>query len=241
MNRPLLAVAHRGYSARFPENTPAAFSAAYDLGVFAVETDVRLTADNVPVCMHDPDLQRLARRPERIAQTPLAEAERLLHEAGRELCRLESALHLAAERRGRLLLDVKDPASLPFIHALLERLAMPRDAVVLGLRSPEQVRTWRSLDTQRPVLGFLGNVGDIPAFLAAGGTIIRFWEEDLLRQPQLVACAGGSPFWVMAGARACGCGDITPERIEAVRALGAEALLLNDPALLFRAGQGRCA
>ncbi len=233
MNRSLLAVAHRGYSSRFPENTPAAFAAACELGVFAVETDVRLTADNVPVCMHDPDMQRLARRPERIAETTLDEARKILHEAGRELCLLEDALKLMKSLRGRLLLDVKDPSSLPLIHELLERLAMPLDAVVPGLRSIDQVRVWRSLDAGRPVLGFLDDVRDIPAFLAEGGTIIRFWEEDLMRQPELVKLAGDAPFWVMAGARASGCGETTPERIETVLALGAEALLLNDPALLL--------
>lgn len=233
MNRSLLAIAHRGYSSRFPENTPAAFAGACDLGVFAVETDVRLTADNVPVCMHDPDLLRLARRPERIAETTLDEARKILHEAGRELCLLEDAFRLMKSIRGRLLLDVKVPSSLPLIHELLERLAMPLDAVVLGLRSVDQVRVWRAMDTRRPVLGFLEDVRDIPAFLAEGGTVIRFWEEDLMREPDLVKLAGKTPFWVMAGARASGCGETTPERIEAVRALGAEALLLNDPALLL--------
>lgn len=238
MNRPLSAIAHRGFSSRFPENTAAAFSAAYDLCVFAVETDVRLTADSVPVCMHDPDLQRLARRPERIAETTLEEAARLLQKAGRELCPLKSALSLAAARHGRMLLDVKDPAALALIHSLLEDLAMPLKDVFLGLRSPEQVRAWRRMDAERPVLGFLPSADDIPAFLDEGGTIIRFWEEDLLREPQLVARAGNHPFWVMAGARACGCGDITPERIDVIRDLGAEALLLNDPALLTTCRKG---
>ena len=36
MNRSLLAIAHRGYSSRFPENTPAAFAAACDLGAEAL-------------------------------------------------------------------------------------------------------------------------------------------------------------------------------------------------------------
>ena len=134
--------------------------------------------------------------------------------------------------RGRLLLDVKVPSSLPLIHELLERLAMPLDAVVLGLRSIDQVHVWRSMDTRRPVLGFLEDVRDIPAFLTEGGTVIRFWEEDLMRQPNLVHLAGETPFWVMAGAREHGCGDITLPRIACLRQLGASAVLLNDPSLI---------
>jgi glycerophosphoryl diester phosphodiesterase len=51
-------VAHRGASAEQPENTIEAFEAAIDAGADAVEFDVRLTADGVPVVMHDPDVAR---------------------------------------------------------------------------------------------------------------------------------------------------------------------------------------
>lgn len=51
-------VSHRGAAAVAPENTLAAFRIAIEQGVDFVETDVRLTADGVPVLMHDPDLDR---------------------------------------------------------------------------------------------------------------------------------------------------------------------------------------
>lgn len=49
-------VAHRGASARVPENTVAAFEAAVGDGADVVELDVRLTADGIPVVLHDPDV-----------------------------------------------------------------------------------------------------------------------------------------------------------------------------------------
>ncbi len=49
-------VAHRGASARVAENTLAAFEAALADGADVVELDVRLTADGVPVIVHDPDV-----------------------------------------------------------------------------------------------------------------------------------------------------------------------------------------
>jgi glycerophosphoryl diester phosphodiesterase len=54
-----LAVAHRGdpYVAR--ENTTASFRSAIAAGADAVELDVRLTADGVPVVIHDATLKRL--------------------------------------------------------------------------------------------------------------------------------------------------------------------------------------
>ena len=42
-------VAHRGVHDEFPENTLPAFERAIELGADAVELDVRLTADGVPV------------------------------------------------------------------------------------------------------------------------------------------------------------------------------------------------
>lgn len=51
-------VAHRGYSAIAPENTLSAFTAAIAGGAKAVEFDVRLSADRVPVLIHDPTVER---------------------------------------------------------------------------------------------------------------------------------------------------------------------------------------
>jgi glycerophosphoryl diester phosphodiesterase len=51
-------VGHRGASAYEAENTLNAFSAAADLGAAAVELDVHLSADGVPVVIHDDDVRR---------------------------------------------------------------------------------------------------------------------------------------------------------------------------------------
>lgn len=46
-------LAHRGYHADAPENTMDAFAAAIKLGVDGIETDVRLSADDKLVIIHD--------------------------------------------------------------------------------------------------------------------------------------------------------------------------------------------
>ena len=45
-------VAHRGIPTEAPENTIASFQRAIDLGADAVELDVRLTSDRIPVVYH---------------------------------------------------------------------------------------------------------------------------------------------------------------------------------------------
>ena len=51
-------IAHRGASGLAPENTMAAFALAIEQGADAIELDVRLTADRVPVVLHDATLDR---------------------------------------------------------------------------------------------------------------------------------------------------------------------------------------
>lgn len=58
--RPLF-IAHRGESRDAPENTLAAFRLAWERGASAIELDVRLTADERVVVIHDADLRRVGR------------------------------------------------------------------------------------------------------------------------------------------------------------------------------------
>ncbi len=51
-------VAHRGFAARYPENTLVALQAALDAGARYVEFDVQLTSDGIPVMFHDDKLTR---------------------------------------------------------------------------------------------------------------------------------------------------------------------------------------
>ncbi len=52
-------VAHRGWSGRAPENTLAAFKLALlEPNIYALELDVHLSKDGVPVVIHDHSLDR---------------------------------------------------------------------------------------------------------------------------------------------------------------------------------------
>lgn len=46
------AIAHRGYTAKYPENTIRAFEDAVDVGAHALETDVHLTKDDLVILSH---------------------------------------------------------------------------------------------------------------------------------------------------------------------------------------------
>lgn len=70
---PPLLVAHRGLSARYPENTLAAFRAAADEGARMLELDVGLTADGQVVVLHDETLDRTTDGSGSLSASPLAE------------------------------------------------------------------------------------------------------------------------------------------------------------------------
>lgn len=69
---PVEIIAHRGYSARAPENTLAALQAAVDAQADAVEFDLHVTADGEPVLFHDFTLERTSTGRGRLDATELA-------------------------------------------------------------------------------------------------------------------------------------------------------------------------
>jgi glycerophosphoryl diester phosphodiesterase len=70
-------IAHRGDSAHAPENTFAAFDQAVALGADALELDVRLTRDGVPVVIHDETVDRTTDGRGAVDSHTLAELQRL--------------------------------------------------------------------------------------------------------------------------------------------------------------------
>lgn len=52
-------VAHRGYSACYPENTLLAITEAFRCGACYVECDIQMTRDGIPVLFHDRELTRM--------------------------------------------------------------------------------------------------------------------------------------------------------------------------------------
>ena len=70
-------MAHRGDSAHEAENTIPAFESAIAAGADVVEFDVRMTADDVAVVMHDPDVSRTTDGAGLVRDLQLSEIKRL--------------------------------------------------------------------------------------------------------------------------------------------------------------------
>ncbi len=53
-----MVIAHRGFSAQYPENTMLAFQKAVDQKVDVIELDVRASREDIPIILHDATLDR---------------------------------------------------------------------------------------------------------------------------------------------------------------------------------------
>ncbi len=71
------AIAHRGASDKYPENTLIAFERALELQAEAVECDVHLSADGEVVVIHDPTVDRTTDGRGEVAAMTLEELRRL--------------------------------------------------------------------------------------------------------------------------------------------------------------------
>jgi len=126
-------VAHRGDCTAHPENSLPALASALRQGICRVEFDVQLTADRVPVLLHDADLARVAGVPHRIFELSAAAAARIPLTGGdghTGVPGLAAALQLLDAHPGaRAFVEIKEesldyfgiPAVLDAIVPLVER------------------------------------------------------------------------------------------------------------------------
>lgn len=71
--RPVALIAHRGYSARAPENTLASLEAAVRAGSDGIEWDMSTAACGTPVLFHDSTLERTTNGHGALTETPWSE------------------------------------------------------------------------------------------------------------------------------------------------------------------------
>ena len=70
-------IGHRGNPSQNPENTIVSFISARKCGVYGIETDIQITADQKIVIFHDEDLKRLTGMRGKISDFPLSELKEI--------------------------------------------------------------------------------------------------------------------------------------------------------------------
>ncbi len=167
-------IAHRGYSARAPENTIAAMQLALRHGAPALEFDVRATRDGVPVVFHDETLERTTSGSGPVSAISFRELKSLdaggwfsPEYQGEPVPALSELLQAVQGRVNRLYVELKPGAlGLSQLRDVVDQLThfgFARQCVVMSF-------DWQLLDGVRTIsreiqLAFLAD--DEPAFRAA--------------------------------------------------------------------------
>ena len=190
---PIRIVAHRGFMRKFPENTIYAVRSSFDAGADAVEVDIRLSADGVPVVMHDATVDRTTDGRGAVAALSAAEMGALdaCARAATDLppCAVPLLTDVLREARGRggVLLHLYGSYTTEDLDRLLAAVRdaeMDRETIFISF-DYAVLRTIRQLD---PVaaLGFLSTRPPSPTLLdALGRTAALFELQAALAEPAL--------------------------------------------------------
>lgn len=183
-----LVIAHRGASAREPENSLAAFRAAATLGADAVELDIHATADGALIVHHD----ELIERAHAIPRLTADQVRTFRLPNGEPLPTLEQAL-AAVGTRLQVFIEVKslDPR---FDGRLLDAMQRGPNPSSYAIHSFDH-RIVRRLGLVRPGLrcGVLSSsypIRPLAALADAGATIL--WQERTMVDRPLADALHGS-------------------------------------------------
>lgn len=118
-------IAHRGYACCYPENTLEAIESSIASGARAVEVDVHMTRDDVPILMHDPTLDRTTDSWGLLRNRSLGELTTINacpgHEVPCAVPTLRSALELS-KGRAMMVLDLKDATKRDIVERILAEI-----------------------------------------------------------------------------------------------------------------------
>lgn len=230
-------ISHRGAAALAPENTLAAMRIAFDQGVDFVEADLHLTADGVPVLMHDPTVDRTTTGTGPVANLTLAQIQGLdagswfdRAFAGERVPTLEAFLDELAPTNSRALIELKGSwndeqvaAAVAMLDAryLMDRVAFESFEIDnlerLAVLAPNYARVMLTREWNRPTLELAAALN-----ISAVGARVSVFEAD---------------FALVEEARVLGIGTMvytlnTVKQWKQARSHGIDLVITDDPVSL---------
>ena len=240
-------IAHRGFSARAPENTLAAFELGWQHQTDACELDVYLTTDGKTAVIHDKDTKRTAGVALDVAKSKQAELTAL--DAGswkgkewaqEKIPTLEQALATLPKGKQRFFIEVKCGAEIvPELKRILEPMkdradqlaiiAFKRDAAAESKKAMPWIKVYRlasgkTKDKKPTDLTQL--IADTKADQLDGldlGVADFPWDETMVKQ---IRDAGfGLYVWTVN----------KPEDVQRFAKLGVDGITTDDPVMVREA------
>ena len=173
-------IAHRGASLYAPENTMDAFILAHSMGARSIECDVQLTADQVPVIVHDTTFNRTTNGVGKVRKTLYSNIQAL--DAGSWFAPEYSGAHVP------LLSTLLQWQHQTGVYLHLEIKGLPPQQVAIGVdRIMEQVHRYARIDRVR-ILSF--QVAVLARLQAIGNTLPTALEITYCRPKSIVVAEG---------------------------------------------------
>lgn len=224
----MLTYAHRGASAEAPENTLRAFQLAIELDTHGIELDVRLSADGVPVVIHDERLDRTTSGHGHVAEMTVEELRQLDAGAGHGVPTLTEVIDLVGARAA---LDIEIKTAGAEAATLASLAALGYDSWAISSFDWDVLRAVRALSDQAELW---------PLTHVVSTDAIRFAEE--IRAPLVAVHHRSVDAEVVERLRALGRGIMawTVNDIDRARefdAMGITAVCTDDPRRIRAGGQ----
>jgi glycerophosphoryl diester phosphodiesterase len=127
----MIRIGHRGARAYEPENTLRSFKKALEIGVDAIEFDVRKTRDNQLIVIHDADVKRTTNGKGLVADLTLKEIQGISTEKGEKIPDLEEALDFL-DNKAKILIELKEPGYEEKVLSTLHSKKLEKNVIIIS-------------------------------------------------------------------------------------------------------------
>ena len=142
----MLRIGHREARAYEPENTLRSFKKALEIGVDAVELDVRKTKDDQLVVIHDADVKRTTNGEGLVNERTLKEIKELSTEKGEKIPTLKEAIDFL-DKKAKVLIELKETGIEEKVLALVGENGLQKNVIVVSFIE-DALRKIRDLDKE---------------------------------------------------------------------------------------------
>lgn len=140
----MLKIGHRGARAYEPENTLRSFNRAVELGVDAVELDVRQTKDGELVVIHDPEVDKTTNGKGAVKDLTLKQIKSLDIGKGEKIPTLAETLDFI-DKKVKILIELKDSGYEDEVLKAVHDRGLERNVIIVSFHE-DALRKVRTLD-----------------------------------------------------------------------------------------------
>ena len=142
----MLRIGHRGARAYEPENTLRSFKKALEIGVNAVELDVRKTKDNQLVVIHDPDVKKTTNGKGLVNELTLKEIKEFSTEKGEKIPTLKEVLDFLG-RKAKILIELEETGVEEKVLSIVHGNGLQKNVIIVSFIE-DALRRIRELDKE---------------------------------------------------------------------------------------------